>query len=58
MSLGKAMLSLTYGPKSSSSIKHLLDKMGLEHGESILMAGGRQVEGPGKGGWEEGRGDV
>ena len=35
-----------------------VDKMGLKHGESILMAGGRQVEGPGKGGWEEGRGDV
>ena len=34
-----------------------VDKMGLEHGESILMAGGRQVEGPGNRGWE-GRWDV
>ena len=32
-----------------------VDEMGLEHGESIRVAGGRQVEGPGKGGWEGGR---
>ena len=35
-----------------------VDKMNLEHGECILVAGGKQVEGPGKGGWEEGRWDV
>ena len=32
-----------------------VDEMGLEHGESIRVAGGRQVEGPGKGGWDGGR---